>query len=101
MTFILISVFERDIRAVKYHSYEEARSAMLQELKEELSNYLDEKTDASLTEILKGKRYDGVHFGFDESSAWSAMDEDCDCDWKIYSLANYAHFCPTLRFDHE
>ena len=43
MTFILISVFERDIRAVKYHSYEEARSAMLQALREEVSNYLDEK----------------------------------------------------------
>lgn len=101
MTFILISVFERDINAVKYHSYEEARTAMLQALREEVSNYLDEKADASLTEIMKSKRYDGIHFGFDEFSAWSNMDENCNCDWKIYSLANYVHFCPVLEFAHE
>lgn len=101
MTFILVSVFERDIHAVKYHSYEEAHAAMLQALKEEVSNYLDEKADASLAEILKRKRYDGVHFGFDALSAWSEMDENCNCDWKIYSLANYAYFCPALEFAHE
>lgn len=101
MTFILISVFERDIRAVKYRSYEEARSAMLDALKEELLNYWDEERDGKLAEIVSHRRYDGCMFGFDESSAWSAMDEDCDYDWKIYSLANYAHFCPTMRFDHE
>ena len=101
MSFILVSVFERDINAVKYHSYEEARTAMLDALKEELLNYWDEERHGDLAEITSHRRYDGCMFGFDESSAWSNMDENCNCDWKIYSIAKYAHFCPVLEFAHE
>ena len=81
--WMLISVCERDIVSEQFETYEDARSQMLKEL-----GYEFEKEYTEDWEEIKenGIVYTYDDFGFDKFSAWSNIDDDCNCDWLIVGI---------------
>lgn len=78
--YMLISVFERSIFTENFDSFEDARQAMLRELRDkaedkgiEIDTTLDWVDDEEL-------------YGYGNDWAWSNVDDDCNCDWKIVEL---------------
>ena len=81
--YLLISVFERDISTEPFPTLDAARIAMLAELKTE---FLKENEEAEWDEIMAHDEFECNSFGFGERSAWSNLDDDCNCDWQIVPI---------------
>lgn len=82
-TFLLISVYERNICTEGFSSIEAARDTMLDELKTE---YLKGNSQEKWDEIINQEEYECDEFGFGRDTAWSNLDDDCNCDWRIITL---------------
>lgn len=80
---LLISVCERDIQTEVHPSLEAARAAMLAELRKE---FLKEGAEAEWEEIESRDSFECSDFAFSKFSAWSNIDDDCYCDWKIVPI---------------
>lgn len=80
---LLISVFERNIKTELHPTLEAARVAMLEELKDE---FLKEGTEAEWDTISANDECEYDCFGFDKLTAWSNLDDDCNCDWQIVPI---------------
>lgn len=80
---LLISVCERDIQTEVHPSFEAARAAMLAELKKE---FLKECSEAEWEDIESQDEFECSDLGFSKLSAWSNMDDNCYCDWKIIPI---------------
>ena len=80
---LLISVFERNIQTEVHPSLEAARAAMLEELKEE---FLKDSTEAEWQEIQSQAEFECSDFAFTKLTAWSNLDDDCNCDWQIVPI---------------
>ena len=80
---LLISVCERDIQTEVHPSLEAARAAMLAQLKKE---FLKECSEAEWEDIESQDEFECSDLGFSKLSAWSNMDDDCYCDWKIIPI---------------
>ena len=78
--FMLISVCEREIITEQFSTFESARTQMLKELNEEL-----EKRDIEALQI-DNLVDDEEEYGLGRDWAWSNVDDDCLCDWKIVQL---------------
>ena len=81
--YILISVCERDIHTEVHPSLEAARAAMLAELKKE---FVKECSETEWDDIASQEKFECSDMGFSKLSAWSNMDDDCYCDWKIVPI---------------
>ena len=81
--YLLISVFERDISTEPFPTLDAARIAMLAELKTE---FLKENEEAEWDEIMAHDEFECDSFGFGKQSAWSNLDDDCNCDWQIIPI---------------
>lgn len=79
--YMLISVFEREINTKVFPDFVSARKQMVEELKAELSKDEDEY-DISDDMMVD----DNDLFGINMISAWSNIDDDCNCDWKIVAI---------------
>lgn len=77
---MLITVRERDISTEVCPNLEGARIAMLAELKQE---FLKEHNEAEWEVITAQENFECDCFGFGVKSAWSNLDDDCNCDWQI------------------
>lgn len=77
MKFILISVYEREITTRNFDTFEEAHDQMICELKEQFFG-----TDCDDVPWY-AEEYMCEDFGFSARDAWSNIDDDCNCDWKI------------------
>ena len=80
---LLISVFERSIQTEVHPSLEAARAAMLDELKEE---FLKDGTESEWEEIESQDEFECSDFAFTKLTAWSNLDDDCNCDWQIVPI---------------
>ena len=78
--YMLISVFEREIATEIFATHEEAYAQMMNELKEEF----DEYGDGDWNDVLNGESFE--EFSFNDNWAWSNLDDDCNCDWKIVEI---------------
>lgn len=78
--YILISVFEREIVTEIFDDFEKARMQMMKELFTEF-----EKKDMEIVYHPDGVD-DEESFGYGTDWAWSNIDDDCLCDWKIVKL---------------
>ena len=85
MKYMVISIFEREIFAQQFDTLEDAHKQMMKELKEEFDKY-DYEYDMTWDEIVRKKEYDDCDFGFGTDWAWSNIDDDCNCDWKIVKI---------------
>lgn len=86
MKYMLISVFEREIFAQQFDTLEAAHKQMMSELKEEFDKY-DYEYDMTWDEIVSKEECDDCEdFGFGTGWAWSNIDDDCNCDWKIVEI---------------
>lgn len=81
--FLLISVFEREIMTEGFFTQEAAKAAMLAELKKE---FLKENEEGEWEHIAAQEEFECDCFGFGSDCAWSNLDDDCNCDWRIISL---------------
>lgn len=80
---LLISVCERDIQTEVHPSLEAAKAAMLAQLKKE---FLKECSEAEWEDIESQDEFECSDLGFSKLSAWSNMDDDCYCDWRIIPI---------------
>lgn len=80
---LLISVFERNIQTEVHPTLEAARAAMLAELKEE---FMKDGTEAEWEEIESQDEFECSDFAFTKLTAWSNLDDDCNCDWQIVPI---------------
>lgn len=80
---MLISVCERSIQTEVHPSLEAARAAMLDELKEE---FLKDGTESEWEEIESQEEFECSDFAFTKLTAWSNLDDDCNCDWQIVPI---------------
>lgn len=78
--YILISVFEREIMTEIFDDPEAARAQMMRELFDEFK-----KEDMEIVYHPEGVE-DEEKFGYGTSWAWSNIDDNCMCDWKIVKL---------------
>ena len=69
--YILVSVYEREIFVEKFNNYADAHIAMHNKV---------------LREIEKSHNFDEDEFEINAWDAWSNLDSDCNCDWKIVEL---------------
>lgn len=81
--FLLITVCERDISTEVFPSFEKARKQMMDELKDEFTKSGD-KSEWKEYESLP--RFEGNDFCFTETTAWSNLDDDNNCDWLIIPI---------------
>ena len=81
--FMLITVCERDISTAVFPSLARARKQMLAELKAEFAKrYAKDEW----TEYEDLPLYEDNEFGFTETTAWSNLDDDKNCDWLIVPI---------------
>lgn len=80
---MLISVFERDICTEVFPTMEAAHIGMLAELKEE---FLKNGTETEWEEIASQDEFECSDFAFSKLTAWSNLDDDCNCDWQIVPI---------------
>ena len=80
---LLISVCERNISTEIHSTLDAARAAMLTELKDE---FLKDGTEAEWDRIAANDECEYDCFGFDKLTAWSNLDDDCNCDWQIVPI---------------
>ena len=78
--YMLVSVFERDISTHIYAGYTAARTAMVEGLQHEF-----DKTD-EVVKLAPDADYGTDDFGIGAFDAWSNLDDDCNCDWKIVRI---------------
>lgn len=82
--WILISVKDREITTEQFKTFAEAHEQMLNELEKEFDKG---DYDQSWEEIKSlGEKVETSDFGFTRITAWSNVDDDCNCDWKIVSI---------------
>ena len=80
---MLISVFERDISTEVFPNREAARITMLAELKKE---FLKDNEEDEWDALTAHDSFECESFGFSQNSAWSNLDDDCNCDWQIVPI---------------
>ena len=80
---LLISVCERNISTEIHSTLDAARAAMLTELKDE---FLKDGTEAEWDRIAANDECEYDCFGFGKLTAWSNLDDDCNCDWQIVPI---------------
>lgn len=78
--YMLISVFERSIMTEIFDNIKDARQAMLRELRDQAIQK-DVEIDTTLDCVDDEELY-----GYGSDWAWSNIDDDCNCDWKIVEL---------------
>lgn len=89
--YILISVYERDICTEVFDSFDAAVEQMKDELKEHFEDnksaleYGDEEITWEEFEEYP-EDYDDISASFDDGWAWSNLNDDCNCDWKIVKV---------------
>lgn len=83
--FLLISVCERDIATEVFPSLEKARKQMMDELKDEFTKG-NKPSEWETYEALP--RYECDDFCFTETTAWSNLDDDNNCDWLIIPIGH-------------
>lgn len=83
--FLLISVCERDITTEVFPSLEEARKQMMDELKDEFSKG-NKPSEWKKYEDLP--QHECGDFCFTETTAWSNLDDDNNCDWLIIPIGH-------------
>lgn len=81
--YMLISVFERTIQTEVHPTLEAARAAMMAELKEE---FMKDGTETEWEEIESQDEFECSDFAFSKLTAWSNLDDDCNCDWQIVPI---------------
>ena len=91
--YMLISVCEREICTAMFPTIEDARMQMIAELQFEIDKRYD---DIDLTEpsvdddgkfvLIKSSIDDEEEFGYGDDWAWSNVDDDYYCDWKIVEV---------------
>lgn len=84
MRYMLISVCERDIYTETFSTFEDAHSRMMKELKYEFDKHFDDWTWNEITS--ENEFYESQDFEFGPMEAWSNIDCDCLCDWKIVEI---------------
>lgn len=82
--YMLISVCEREIVTKQFDTLEEAQKQMISELKYEFDKYDDYKI--TWDEIENEDSFECDYFGFGAGWAWSNLDDDYNCDWKIVEI---------------
>ena len=82
--YLLISVCERDIVTESFPTLQAAREQMLSELKEEFCKGNSEDDWGPFAGL---QSYAGDDFCFAEKTAWSNLDDDCNCDWLIVEIS--------------
>lgn len=83
--FLLISVCERDIATEVFPSLEKARKQMMDELKDEFTKG---NKPSEWKEYEDLPRYECDDFCFTETTAWSNLDDDNNCDWLIIPIGH-------------
>jgi hypothetical protein len=87
---MLISVCERDIETEQFDNFEDARNQMMKEFEKQFGDFEFENEDGDwLTwdNIKHRIEFDGGYdFYFGKYNAWSNIDDDCECDWKIVEI---------------
>lgn len=81
--FMLITVCERDISTEVFPSFEKARKQMMDELKDE---FVKSEGESGWDEYASLPRFEGNDFCFTETTAWSNLDDDNNCDWLIVPI---------------
>lgn len=84
--FLLVTVCERDISTQIFLSFDKARKQMMEELKDEFIKSEDEDEWEAYENL---SRYEGNDFSFTETTAWSNLDDDNNCDWLIVPIGDY------------
>lgn len=84
--YMLISVFEREIITKQFNTLEEAHERMMSELKEEFDKYDFSDYGITWDKIEKKDSFGINYFGFGVGFAWSNIDYECRCDWKIVEI---------------
>lgn len=82
--FLLISVYERDITTEPFTTLQAAHDQMLSELKNE---FCKDNSEDDWEPFARLSSYSCDDFSFTEKTAWSNLDDDCDCDWLIVKLS--------------
>lgn len=83
--YLLITVCERDISTEVFPSFEQARKQMMDELKDEFTKG-NKPSEWETYEDLP--RYECNDFCFTETTAWSNLDDDNNCDWLIIPIGH-------------
>lgn len=83
--FLLITVCERDIATEVFPSFEKARKQMMDELKDEFTKG-NNPSEWETYEALP--RFECDNFCFTETTAWSNLDDDNNCDWLIIPIGH-------------
>lgn len=81
--FLLISVCERDIATEEFPSLEQARKQMIDELKDQ---FIKGNNPSKWEAYADLPRYECNDFCFTETTAWSNLDDDNNCDWLIIPI---------------
>ena len=83
--WMLISVKEREITTEQFKTYQETFDRMLEELGKEFvkAGYSQQWDEIK---ARGGNKAEYCECGFGPLSAWSNLDDDCNCDWKIVSI---------------
>ena len=89
MGYILITVCEREIATELFDLYEQAFAKMLEELGQEYSKEEDFKETWEEFLVANPQEYECDCFGYSKYTAWSNVDDDKLCDWKIVPIPVY------------
>ena len=84
MKYMLISVCERDIYTETFSTFEDAHNQMMKEFKEQFDKCFDDETWNEITS--ENEFYESQNFEFGPMKAWSNIDFDYLCDWKIVEI---------------
>lgn len=82
--YMLISVCEREIWTETFPTFEDAHNQMMKELKEQFDKCFDDWEWNEITS--ENEFYESQDFEFGPMEAWSNIDCDCLCDWKIVEI---------------
>lgn len=78
--YMLISVCEREIMTELFRNFQDAQQTMLEELRDQ-AKQKDVEVDITL-----GLVNDEELYGYGGDWAWSNVDDDYYCDWKIVEV---------------
>lgn len=83
MSYLLVTVIDRDISVTKHISYKDAFAYM----KEEFARVMEMDVE-EVDRIIKEQNGEGFDFLIDKDSAWAnARCGEMACDWEIYEIS--------------
>lgn len=80
--YMLVSVYEREISTEFFQDFYFAHQKMMEELKKEY----DKSDRDDWVQICLSEEFDDGELGFTKTTAYSNLDDDMSCDWKIFAL---------------